>query len=728
MTRKGLLVRLFLGLSMLALFMMAGGVVGAASDAQVQWQAEINLSFTAAQMSQPDWQANANALQSALNARVAARGASMQVTRQMRSDVGLDVAIDVKGKGNLQQYKQVIFDDIEPLGGFLGGPVSLALTGEVEPGETVPIVLESNPATGFLWDVGQIDKQKLRRTGGVELISKAMLLGAPMKQTVRVTGVGKGVTTLVLLYRRSWQKDEEPTRKISIQVAHLSMLSDLSNPAPLQGVPAATGHNPEVTQTLHQAPTLPGSYDWRLLGKVPPIRDQKTCGSCWAFGTVGAFESALLIKGGVLPNLSEQYLVSCNTDGWGCNGGWFAHDYHWLKPGKTGNQPGAVQETAFPYVANDKTPCYGPYAHPYQLSGWSYIGDSWSVPPAAAIKDAIYNYGPVAAAVCVGMGFDLYTGGVFNTNEAGACGSAKVNHAVVLVGWDDTDNTWILRNSWGTGWGEGGYMHIDRGVSNIGFAANYVDYTAPTTATVEDSGPSVQYNGWRGVGDAAANGGAYRVSNTTNDSATFKFTATSVKWITRRGPDQGKASVTIDGKIKGTFDLYNLSAQPNVQLIFSGLPSASHSIVVKVLGTKNSRSTNFNVAVDGFIVGNAVTQESSRTVQYGSWLGVANSNASGGSYRYSRTAGAMATFTFSGTSVTLITDKCSGCGRAEVYLDGVDQGMLDLYAPSTWQWKSTTTYGGLSAGTHTIRITVLGTKSPSSAGTKVTVDAFRYSW
>lgn len=806
MTGKGLLMRLFLGVSLVVLFLTTGGVAGASSDTQVQWQARISITFTAAQVNQPDWQANASALQNLLSARVATRGASMRVTRQARTDGGLDLAVDMNGKGNLQQFKEVVFDDIEPLGGFLGGPASLALTGEVRPGEKIPIVLESNPATGFLWEVGQYDAQKLRRSGTVELTSKTMLLGAPMKQTVTVEGVGEGATTVVLLYRRSWEKDIAPTRKISIQAARLTMLTDLSDPAPLQGVPAAAGHTQEKTHAGQEVQSLPGSYDWRALGKVPPIRNQGACGSCWAFGTAGAFESALMIQGGLVPNLSEQFLVSCNTNGWGCNGGWFAHDYHWWKLGKTESQAGAVEEAAFPYVARNVA-CNGPYAHPYQLSGWSYIGSGTPIPSAAEIKDAIYNYGPVAAAVCVGSAFQNYTAGVFKTNEASACGSSEVNHAIVLVGWNDADNTWILRNSWGTGWGEGGYMRIARGVSNVGYGANYVNYSptpgcfslnasanpgaggsasaglAPncsgttyssgtvvtltaypssgyqfagwsgdangstnpttvtmdgnknitanftaTTATVEDSAAGVQFNGWRGATDSGANGGAYRVSSTTGESAIFKFTGTSVKWITRKGPDQGKASVTIGGVNKGTFDLYSSSAQPNLQLTFGGLSNTTHTIVVTVLGTKNTASTDLNVVVDGFIVGNSVTQEGARTIQYGSWVGVASSNASGGTYRYSLKAGATATFAFSGTSVTWIAEKCPGCGRAEVYVDGVDKGAVDLYNPSTWKWKFQTTYGGLGPGTHTIQVKVLGTKNPASSGTKVTVDAFRYSW
>jgi C1A family cysteine protease len=103
------------------------------------------------------------------------------------------------------------------------------------------------------------------------------------------------------------------------------------------------------------------------------------------------------------------------------------------------------------------------------------VDKSYSVPSIAAIKQAIYDHGPVSAAVCAGLSFSDYTGGyVFETHEC-----SSVDHAIVLVGWDDNQGAngiWLLRNSWGTSWGEGGYMRIGYGVNNVGFAANYVVY------------------------------------------------------------------------------------------------------------------------------------------------------------------------------------------------------------------------------------------------------------
>jgi hypothetical protein len=116
--------------------------------------------------------------------------------------------------------------------------------------------------------------------------------------------------------------------------------------------------------------------------------------------------------------------------------------------------------------------------HPYQITSWDYVGDGGSIPSIAAIKQAIYTYGPVGAAMCVGDHFRDYTGGVFQTNET--C-SLVVNHAIVLVGWDDSEQAWILRNSWGPDWGESGYMRIRYGTSSVGFAANYVVHSPPVT-------------------------------------------------------------------------------------------------------------------------------------------------------------------------------------------------------------------------------------------------------
>ncbi|MGA1865131.1 MAG: C1 family peptidase [bacterium] len=226
---------------------------------------------------------------------------------------------------------------------------------------------------------------------------------------------------------------------------------------------------------LSSTTALPGSFNWCDYGGCSSVKDQDGCGSCWAFGTVGPLECNIMIQGGPEKDLSEQYLVSCNCDGWNCSqGGWWAHDYHEWKSCYPETEPGAVLEADFPYVALD-VPCGGSHAHNELIDDWVYIGSSSGTPSVSAIKQAILDYGPISAGVAVTSRFQGYTGGIFNYN----CIFCAVNHAIVLTGWyDDPTVTnggyWYLKNSWGTGWGESGYMRIAYGVSKVGYSANYI--------------------------------------------------------------------------------------------------------------------------------------------------------------------------------------------------------------------------------------------------------------
>lgn len=224
-----------------------------------------------------------------------------------------------------------------------------------------------------------------------------------------------------------------------------------------------------------QAP--PSAFDWRALNGVTAVRDQGMgCDSSWAFATVAVMESVLKIWAGSEVDLSEQYLIAHNEDGWGCHGGGTAHDYHvWRVPWGQ-REPGAVLESECPYTASD-APCPGPHPlrHPYVADGWAYVEND-----VVAIKDALYRYGPVKVSLCAGPAFIAYqpSSGVFETAETAHC-EGGTNHDVVLVGWDDAAGTagaWIARNSWGEDWGDGGYITIGYGVSNIGSTASYLVY------------------------------------------------------------------------------------------------------------------------------------------------------------------------------------------------------------------------------------------------------------
>ncbi len=250
---------------------------------------------------------------------------------------------------------------------------------------------------------------------------------------------------------------------------------------------------------------LPDAFDWRDTNGVTPIRNQGGCGSCWAFSAIGVVEASVLINDGVSTNLSEQWLVSCTAAG-SCNGGWPSAAMGYMRPNDRWLDPcgdwGAVRESDFPYVAYDAA-CGCPYQHPYWFDDWHYVpGDQWSIDN---LKQAIYDYGPISVTVAVDSAFQGYSGGVFN-----ACWNGTINHAVVLVGWDDnqgSNGVWIMRNSWGTWWGESGYMRIEYGCSKIGSNALYAVYRYDCNANgVRDDYDIANCDGSPWCGDCDGNG------------------------------------------------------------------------------------------------------------------------------------------------------------------------------------------------------------------------------
>jgi len=150
-------------------------------------------------------------------------------------------------------------------------------------------------------------------------------------------------------------------------------------------------HQPQSPAMPERDEPYPTNFDWRDFKGVDfttPIKNQGSCGSCWAFSTVGPLESNILMNEGIEMDLSEQWLVSCSNKGT-CAGGWFAHSYHKYLRDPCGDT-GAVLEESFRYRAAD-LPCNCPYPHEYTIEGWSYIGSQWGIPSVNSIKNAILN-------------------------------------------------------------------------------------------------------------------------------------------------------------------------------------------------------------------------------------------------------------------------------------------------------------------------------------------------
>jgi hypothetical protein len=303
--------------------------------------------------------------------------------------------------------------------------------------------------------------------------------------------VAEGQTNLMLAYRRPWET-VAPLRAFSVQVQttgpFVQIETATATPAPL---PSPEDLGPIAVDAV------PSAFNWCDYGGCTVVKDQGYCGSCWAFATSGVVESLIRIGDGVTRNLSEQYLVSCNIDGWGCTGGSraFAYFINRVPPGEP--EAGAVYEADFPYLSGltgIEGPCIGqPHTHHEKLISWSYVGVS-EYPSVADIKQAIYDHGPVYVSVCgSGPDFNNYSGGVYETDESSSCGGGT-DHGVVLVGWDDgqgTNGVWVLRNSWGPAWGEnGGYMRIGYGISNVGRLPAYAVYGDVNHSPNTPSNPS----------------------------------------------------------------------------------------------------------------------------------------------------------------------------------------------------------------------------------------------
>lgn len=206
---------------------------------------------------------------------------------------------------------------------------------------------------------------------------------------------------------------------------------------------------------IDSEPGLPKHFDWNDYFELQPIRNQGSCGSCWAFSVTAVVESLYWIKNGSGNNnwydLAEQTLVSNCCSAGSCSGGYFsALDYI--------RDKGLPHEKNDPYKAQNSS-CKK--AAPLQrIIEWSYVGDNNRGPTIDQIKTAIFLYGPVS--VDVNASFGNYGSGVFNS-----CGATGSNHMVVLDGWTDDDTYsqngggyWRMRNSWGKDWGDNGYMNI----------------------------------------------------------------------------------------------------------------------------------------------------------------------------------------------------------------------------------------------------------------------------
>ncbi|KAF8100424.1 hypothetical protein N665_0224s0011 [Sinapis alba] len=209
---------------------------------------------------------------------------------------------------------------------------------------------------------------------------------------------------------------------------------------------------------------LPETKDWREDGIVSPVKEQGKCGSCWTFSTTGALEAAYHQAFGKGISLSEQQLVDCAGafNNFGCDGGLPSQAFEYIK-----FNGGLDTEEAYPYTAKNGTCKYSAENVGVQVL------DSVNITLGAEdeLKHAVGLVRPVSIAFQVIHSFRLYEGGVYSDSNCGKT-PMDVNHAVLAVGYGIEKGVpyWLIKNSWGAGWGDKGYFKMEMGKNMCGIA------------------------------------------------------------------------------------------------------------------------------------------------------------------------------------------------------------------------------------------------------------------
>lgn len=217
---------------------------------------------------------------------------------------------------------------------------------------------------------------------------------------------------------------------------------------------------------LNDCDNLPDNFDLRDFGVVPSVKDQGGCGSCWAFSKTSSLESAL---GGKI-DLSEQELVSCDKEQYGCNGGWLSDFKYQISHGQG-------LESDMPYEARDMA-CKEISPAGKGVS-FTYIGKPGKLPSEKDLKCAMFKSHTIPwITVSATNAWSNPPSSIKQLYKK--CKRGQINHAVGVIGWVKVGGKtgFIMRNSWGSGWADKGYMSMQLGCDSLGSEAAYIITTS----------------------------------------------------------------------------------------------------------------------------------------------------------------------------------------------------------------------------------------------------------
>ncbi|GLT92055.1 hypothetical protein SLE2022_099140 [Rubroshorea leprosula] len=254
----------------------------------------------------------------------------------------------------------------------------------------------------------------------------------------------------------------------------------------LAAAASAIDFNRPNIQKLGSVGDIPASVDWRKEGAVTNVKDQASCGACWAFSATGAIEGINKIVTGSLVSLSEQELIDCDKSyNSGCGGGLMDYAFQFII-----DNHGIDTEADYPYQGHEKS------CNKERLKRRVVTIDRYKdVPPndEQQLLKAVATQ-PVSVGICGSeRAFQLYSKGIFT----GPC-STSLDHAVLIVGYgsENGKDYWIVKNSWGTRWGMNGYIHMLRnngnsqGLCGINMLASYPIKSSPNPPPSPPPGPT----------------------------------------------------------------------------------------------------------------------------------------------------------------------------------------------------------------------------------------------
>jgi len=217
--------------------------------------------------------------------------------------------------------------------------------------------------------------------------------------------------------------------------------------------------DPEHVYEYDQSQALPASVDWRNKGAVTGVKDQGQCGSCWSFSTTGSVEGAWALNYSLV-SLSEQNLMDCSRSygNYGCNGGLMDSAFKYIIANK-----GIDTEASYPYEESTSYNCrYKAANKGASITSYKDVSKGSE----SSLQNAVAYRGPVSVAIDASQtSFQLYKGGYYYEPK---CSSTSLDHGVLTVGYGTgtSGDYWIVKNSWGTSWGDKGYIYMARNKNN----------------------------------------------------------------------------------------------------------------------------------------------------------------------------------------------------------------------------------------------------------------------